>query len=84
MPDIEAAFRLADDIAYDWIGRKGSDFVQDRRYGFGLELIVPAGELDRPEVLDHRVFDVGQDLIAELLIRQDAGDIEHGRIRIIQ
>ena len=58
LADIESRAWLSDDVTNDRVGREGTDFIENRRDGFCLEFLVPAGKLDVPELQHDSVLAV--------------------------
>ncbi len=75
---------MTDDITDNRIGRKGPYLVKYRRDGFGLELVVPAGELNVPKLKHHGIGAVRKRFFTELLVGQHTRDIKHSGIWPVQ
>ena len=71
---------MADDVADNWIGGEGADFVEDWCDGFSLELVGPASKLDIPKLQYHGVFTVAERVFAKLFVSEHASNIEHGSL----
>ena len=84
MANVKSRFRLADNVADNWISGKGADFVEDWRDGLGLEFISPAGELDVPKLQHYRIFAITESVFAELFVGKHASNIEHGSLGPIE
>ena len=67
---------LADHVADERIGGELSDFVLDGRHRLGRHALRIAGEFLGPEGLDRRIFDVGDDLPAVILVGEHAHNPE--------